>query len=144
MRNNVAGLSTEPADDQVVEIAALDQELRPLGSILSLAQVPMGGQIFLACARWSLPIFAVRSPLAPFLDREDGPGPDVVGVSRQISWLPPHLLRPQLPFLLKLMPLQDIGKKVQVEACLFAQHRHTSAIFRASGLQANGNQMFRQ
>ena len=56
----------------------------------------MGGQIFLACARWSLPIFAVRSPLAPFLDREDGPGPDVVGVSRQISWLPPHLFRPEL------------------------------------------------
>jgi hypothetical protein len=32
------------------------------------------------------------------------------------------------------MPLQDIGKKVQVEACLFAQHRHTGAIFQASGL----------
>jgi len=32
------------------------------------------------------------------------------------------------------MPLQDIGKKVQVEACLFAQHRHTGAIFQPSGL----------
>jgi hypothetical protein len=47
---------------------------------------------------------------------------------------PPQLLRPELPFLLKLMPLQDIGKKVQVEACLFAQHRHTGAIFQPSGL----------
>jgi hypothetical protein len=64
-----------------------------------------------------------------------------VVLSLQIFWLSPRLLRPKLPFLFKLMPPEDVSKKVLIELCLFTQNPDALAILAASCLQTNGEQM---
>src|SRR5438477_5087922 len=61
---------------------------------------------------------------------------------RKIFWLPRRSLRPKRPFLFKLMPPEEVSKKVLIELCLFAQNPDALTILAASCLQTNGDQMF--
>ena len=55
----------------------------------------------------------------------------------QISARLRRLLRPKLPSVVKLMPVQDAGKKLRIERCLFAQEPDAFAILVPLGPEAH-------
>jgi hypothetical protein len=80
----------------------------------------------------------------PALSREREGAPIHVDafLSPQKFWLPPRLLLPERPFLLKLMPLEDIGKQVHIELRLFPQNPDALPILVAPGLHTDRDQIF--
>src|SRR5207249_338477 len=73
------------------------------------------------------PFLATASPRAPSPETEGERDPAGVVLSPQISWLPQRLLRPYLPYILKLMPPKHVGKKVLIQLRMFAQHSDSLA-----------------
>src|SRR5438874_7012806 len=96
------------------------------------------GPICRARAKSWRPSLEVELPSALFRRMEDARASDGVLPSLQTARLVPASFHPLFPFLLKLVPPQDIGKQVYIERGLFAQNSHALAVLASASLQSNG------